>query len=229
MKRLNTILLVIAFLAAGNAWAETFEVQHDHFWHSCKGKLVFGEGTVEYITEHNEKELNWKYEDIQQLAIASGRISILTFKSRGIKFGADQVFNFKVLSGKLTDEFRTAMERKLTRPLVSSIVPEQKLVRFSIPARHRLFLSSSQGVLEFGDDYLVYRSAGKEASRVWRYDELLSIGSTGPFQLRIGALQKTGGEFGEETNYVFDLKRRLAAEEYDFIWEKINRRTIAGK
>ena len=49
------------------------------------------------------------------------------------------------------------------------------------------------------------------------------MGSTGPFQLRIGALQKTGGEYGEEKNYVFDLKRRLTSEEYDFIWEKINR------
>ena len=47
MKRLNGILLAVAFLVAGNAWAETFEVEHDHFWRSCKGKLVFGDGAVE--------------------------------------------------------------------------------------------------------------------------------------------------------------------------------------
>jgi len=41
-----------------------------------------------------------------------------------------------------------------------------------------------------------------------------------PFQLRIRALQKTGGEYGEEKNYVFGLKRRLAPAEYDFIWVK---------
>ncbi len=229
VKRLNTILIVIGFLTAGNVWAKTFEVEHDHLWRSCKGKLVFGEGAVEYITEHKDHARTWKYEDIQQLEIASGRISILTFKSRKIDLGADQAFNFKLLAGKPTDEFRAEMERKLTRPLVSSIVPEQVQIHYSIPARHRLFLSASQGVLEFGEEYLIYRSGEKDASRVWRYDELLSIGSTGPFQLRIGALQKTDGEYGEEKNFVFDLKRRLTPGEYDFIWEKVNRRAIAGE
>ena len=229
MKSLNSIFFVIVLMVAGNARAETFEVEHDHLLRNCKGKLVFGATTVEYITDHKEHAGKWKYEDIQQLAISSGQISILTFKSRKIAFGADQVFNFKVLSGNPSEAFRSEMEKKLTRPLVSSIVPEQTQARFLIPARHRMAWSSSQGILEFGDEYLIYRSEEKDASRVWRYDDLLSMGSTGPFRLRIGALQKTGGEYGEEQNYLFDLKRRLTSEEYDFIWEQINRRTIPGK
>jgi hypothetical protein len=229
MKPLTAILLAIAFLVAGNAWAETFEVEHSHFWRSCKGKLVFGDTTVEFITEKKEHARNWKYEDIQQLALAPGRISILTFNSREIELGADRVFNFKVLSGALNDQFRKGIESKLMRPLVSSIVPEPAQARFSIPARHRLFLHDSQGILEFGDNHIVYRSGNPKDSWIWRYDELLSIGSTGPFQLRIGALQKTGGEYGEEKNYVFDLKRRLKPAEQDFLWEKINRRKIEGE
>jgi hypothetical protein len=229
MKRLVTVLLSLTFPAAGTALAQTFQVEHDHLWRSCKGRLVFSNTMVEYITEKKDHARSWKYEDIQQLAIASGRISILTYNSRKIELGADQVFNFKVKSGVLDDQFRKEIESRLTRPLVSSILPEQVDVHFSIPARHRRFLSDSQGVLEFGGQYIVYRSAEPNASRVWRYDELLSIGSTGPFQLRIGAIQKTGGEFGEEKNYVFDLKRRLEPDEYDFIWEKINRGKIAGK
>jgi hypothetical protein len=224
MRRLTTMLLACSLLVAGTAWAESFQVEHDHFWRSCRGNLVFGENTVEFIAGDKEHSRLWKYEDIQQLAIAAGRISILTYDTRKIEFGGDQIFNFKVLSGTLSDQFRREIAKKLARPLVSGIVPEQMDTRFSIPARHRLVLNDSQGVLEFGEESVVYRSQEPKDSRVWRYDDLLAIGSTGPYQLRIGALQKTGGEYGEEKNYVFDLKRRITPEEYDFIWGKINLR-----
>jgi hypothetical protein len=224
MKRRTSIFLFVSFLAAATAWSETFQVEHSHSWRSCKGKLVFGDTTVEYIAEKKEHSRSWKYEDIQQLAIVPGRISILTFNARKIEFGADQAFNFKLLSGELSDQFRMEISRKLTRPIVSGILPEKIDARFSIPARHRLFLKGSQGILEFGETTIAYRADEPGNSRIWRYDELLSMGSTGPFQLRLGALQKTGGEYGEEKNYVFDLKRRMTSEEYDFIWEKINRR-----
>jgi hypothetical protein len=224
MRRSIMILLIGFILIAGDAWAETFQVQHDHFLRSCKGKLVFGDKTVEYIADKKNHSHTWKYEDIQQLAIAPGQIAILTYDARKINFGADQIFNFRLLSGNLSDQFRQEIAGKLTRPIVSGIVPEKIEARFSIPARHKLFLKASQGVLEFGEQYIAFRSNEPGNSKIWRYDELLSLGSTGPFQLRLGALQKTGGEYGEEKNYVFDLKRRMTSEEYDFVWEKINRR-----
>lgn len=227
MKRFVTMLFLLILPAAANVSAQTFQVVHDHLFCSCKGGLVFGDTTVEFISEKKEHSRTWKYEDIQQLALDPGRISILTFDSRKIELGADQAFNFKLISGTLGEEFRQEIEKKLTRPIVSSILPERIRVQFSISARHRLFLGSSQGVLEFGDEYVIYRTKKPTDSRIWKYAELMSIGSTGPFQLRIGALQKTGGEWGEEKNYVFDLKRRLLPEEYDFIWEKINRSKIA--
>lgn len=224
MKQLAMRLLAAGILLAGEAWAETFQVEHDHFWRSCKGRLIFGDQTVEYIAENKEHSRSWNYEDIQQLALVPGRISILTYKIRKIDLGADQAFNFKLLAGKLSDSFRQEMEKKLARPIVSGIVPDTTEVRFAIPVRHRQFLKDSQGILEFSEDSILYRSAEGGNSRIWHYDALLSVGSTGPFQLRLGALQKTGGQYGEEKNYVFDLKRRLKPEEYDFIWEKIHLR-----
>jgi hypothetical protein len=222
MRQLTWAFLLISFLACGNARAETFQVEHDHLWRRCKGSLIFGDTTVEYVAGEKAHARLWKYEDIQQLAISPGRISILLYNARRIALGADQAFNFKVISGAMNEQFRKEIGKKLSRPLVSGIIPETMESRFSIPARHRLFLSDSQGVLEFGDEHILYRSGQPVDSKVWRYDELLSVGSTGPFQLRIGALQKTGGEYGEEKNYVFDLKRRMTSEEYDFIWGKIN-------
>ena len=92
MKRLTGTLLACFFLLAGNVWGEAFQVEHDHFWRACKGKLVFGESTVEFIAAKQEHSQLWKYEDIQQVAIAPGRISILTYDARKIDLGADHIF-----------------------------------------------------------------------------------------------------------------------------------------
>jgi len=222
MKKIVIMLLAAGILLAGKSWAETLQVEHDHFWRGCKGRLIFGDKTVEYIADKKDHSRSWNYEDIQQLAIVPGRITILAYTTRRIDLGADHAFNFKLLAGKLSDSFRQEMEKKLTHPIVSGIVPDKTQARFAIPVRHRQFLKASQGILEFSDDYILYRSAEGRDSRIWHYDDLLSVGSTGPFQLRLGALQKTGGEYGEEKNYVFDLKRRLKPEEYDFVWGKIH-------
>jgi hypothetical protein len=225
MKRSVWIILAFALAmpAVANAMSRSFGVEHRHLLRKFKGKLNFGDTTVEYVPEKDEPRRLWRYEDIQQLALTPGRISILTYQRKKIELGADEAFHYRILSGTVDDLFRKEMENRLARPLVSAILPELIPSRFSIPVRHRKFLSSSQGVLEFGEDLIVFRSTQAADSRLWRYDDLLSVGSTGPFQLRLGALQKTGGEFGEEKNYLFDLKRRLRPEEYDFIWGKINR------
>ncbi len=223
------ILFALSF-TLGPARATTFQVKHDHLRGSCEGDLIFNEATVEYRTRKAEHAHVWNYEDIQQVEIAPGRISILTYENKRIALGADRIFSFKVISGELNDDFRRQIQGKLSRPLVSSIVPVQAPARYTIPVRHRRALGGdSEGVLELAGDYVVYRSRKPKDSRIWLYEDLLSFGSTGPFQLRLGALQKTGGEYGEERNYVFDLKRRLKPEEYDFIWEKINRPHILGK
>lgn len=222
MRRLCALIFACALLAAGALRAETFEAKHDHFLGSCSGRLVFGNETVDYVTDKRGHSRSWKYEDIQQLEIAPSRITILTYHSRAIRFGTDQAFNFKLVPGTLTDRFRTDVSRKLTHPIVSAVIPEESDARFSIPARHkRIPGGSSQGILEFGEMQIVFRAEEPGNSRVWRYEELLSTGSTGPYRFRIGALEKTGGEYGEEKNYVFDLKRRMTSEEYDFVWRKI--------
>jgi hypothetical protein len=226
MRRCRAVLpLIASLLLAAAARAETFQVRHDHLRGGCKGELVFTDSGVEYRPEKKAKHAaSWKYEDIQQMELDRGRITILSYQSSRLRGGADRVFNFDLLSGAVTGEFRGRMASRLSRPVVSSLVPPRGELRFTIPVRLRHLMGASQGDLEFSEQYVVFRTEAPDESRVWRYDELLSMGSTGPFQLRIGTLSKTGGQWGEEKNYVFDLKRRLAPEEYDWIWARINMR-----
>jgi hypothetical protein len=67
-----------------------------------------------------------------------------------------------------------------------------------------------------------YETTNKEDSRLWRYDAISSMGSTGPFQLRLTTMERTGSEISGEKNFIFDLKQRLEPNIYDFLWWKIN-------
>lgn len=228
--KLLTALLVLASLGSETARAQAFQVEHEHFRGSCKGELVFGDTAVEYKTDKAQHARTWKYEDIQQLEIAPRRVSVLTYQEKRLGIGADKSFNFKLISGQLYDSFRREIQSRLSRPLVSSVLPDESSARYTIPVRHRRFIGGdSEGELELTEEAIVYRARTAKDSRIWLYKDLLSCGSTGPFQLRLGVLEKTGGQYGEEKNYVFDLKRRLEPDEYDFIWEKINRPRILGR
>jgi len=56
-----------------------------------------------------------------------------------------------------------------------------------------------------------------------------SVGSTGPFQLNLRSMERTSGEYGAEKNFVFDPKRRLDPEIYDFLWRNINLPRISSR
>jgi hypothetical protein len=212
--------------AAARAAERAFRVEHDHLLRHCEGELVFGDAGVAYKASEPGHSREWKYEDIQQLEVGRDAIAILGYDARKRELGRDQAFRFKVLEGAPDEALRKEMEEKLARPLVSSILPEDQTVRFSIPARHRKFMGGVQGALEFSDEYVVFRAASPRESRAWRYDELPALTETGSFRLRIGVLEKTGGEYGGEKPYNFDLKRRLTEAESDFLWEKVNRRHL---
>jgi hypothetical protein len=111
---------------------------------------------------------------------------------------------------------------------VSEIIPSAAEAKYRLPAKHQHALGGCQGVLEIGDQYVVYKTPDKSDSRVWRYEDLSSVGSTGPFQLRLSTIERTGGQHGAERNFFFDLKRRLDPAVYDFIWRKINNLGVAG-
>ncbi|MBN2338296.1 MAG: hypothetical protein JXP48_07120 [Acidobacteria bacterium] len=220
------VLLLALSPAPGNGEEpRVVPVRHDHLLGGCRGELVFGAEEVRYASGKKDHERTWKYGDIQQMTLFPDRVSILTYRSRPMRMGGDEAFNFRLLSGTLDDGFRREMEARMARPLVSGIVPRESSPRFALPARHRKFPAGTEGVLEFGEEQVVYRTSAPGGSALWRYDELESLGSTGPFQLRLGA-PSPGGPFGSGRNYVFDLKRRLEPEEYDFIWERIHRRHI---
>ena len=198
-------------------------VIHDHGIGSCRGEIVFGESTVSYETENRKDARVWKYEEIQQIGLLGPKkLAILTYEDRKIALGKDRVFNFEIIEGEADEVLQAFLEKHVTRPLVSEIIPAGVPVRYSIPVKHLKRWGGTQGTLEITDAFVAYRTAARSDSRVWRYGDIGSLGSTGPYQLRLTAMERVNGEHGGEKNFVFDLKERLNKEAYDFVWWKVN-------
>lgn len=222
---------VISFLLAGmlsygvglQAAETKLGVRHDHTFRSCQGVLIFSGTGVEYQTDHKKHARTWKYEDIQQLGLLGPKeVSILTYEDSKWLLGKDRGFRFEANAGEITASLWAELQSKLTRPLVSSLIPPGIVPSFAIPVKHEQSIVGTHGTLEISDHYIIYRTTTPKDSRIWRYEDITSIGTTGAYQLRLTVPDRMKGELGGDRNFVFTLKQRLKPEIYDFIWWKIN-------
>jgi hypothetical protein len=200
-----------------------FPVRHGRLLRDRTGELIFGKTQIEYRTKDKGDARTWKYEDIQQLGLLSPReLTILTYQDSNWKFGKDLFYRFEIISGEIAPTLWTELQAKLTRPVVSALIPPDLAPRFTIAVKHLRGFGGTQGKLEVADEYVIYKTDTPKDSRIWRYQDISSIGTTGPYQLRLTSMDRAGNERGGDRNFVFSLKERLAPEAYDFIWWKIN-------
>jgi hypothetical protein len=227
MKRhLGSIWLGMTFCGVVFAHAEGFEfaVKHDHALKSCKGQLLFKDETVEYSTSDKKHARVWSYRNIQQIGLLGPKkISILTYEDQKMKFGKDRTFEFEITEGAADAQLAAFLDKRVGRPLVSVFAPEIETPRYQIYVKHRRGLGGgTQGRLELSDQYIAYVTEALSDSRVWSYRDISSVGTTGPFQLRLTSMERVDGEYGDGRNFVFDLKERLDPKAYDFLWWKVN-------
>ena len=226
MKRIALGLWFGGFLlvsSALQAQEARFPVQHGRLLRDRTGELIFGETGIEYRTKAKGDARTWKYEDIQQLGLLSPKeLTIISYEDSKWKLGKDLFYRFTITTGEITPALWTQLQAKLKRPVVSALIPPDIAPRFTIPVKHLRGFSGTQGMLEIGDEYILYKTAVPKDSRIWRYEDISSVGTTGPYQVRLTSMDRAENESGGERNFVFSLKERLAPEAYDFIWWKIN-------
>jgi len=230
-RRIAISALIVCFYLLPAFAAETrFQVKHEHGIKSCRGELVFREDGMEYVTSHKKDARTWQYVDIQQLGLVGDKkVSVLTYEDRRMQFGKDKIFSFELTEGTIPASLWNSLQARLTKPLVSAVIPELPAAKYQLPVKHQHALGGCQGTLEIGEQQVVYRTPHQSDSRIWRYEDLSSIGSTGPFQLRLSSMERTQGEYGADKNFIFDLKTRLDPEVYDFLWRRINLPRISAR
>jgi hypothetical protein len=108
--------------------------------------------------------------------------------------------------------WKTRMDQRFVAAL-----PQPVNGGFSIPVKHLGHTFGTQGTLAIGDETIVYSTAAPNDSRTWRYSDIQSVSSSGPFQLTITTFERTNG-------FNFQLKEPITEARYNQLWLEIEKR-----
>jgi hypothetical protein len=199
---------------AGAMWASAaqFTVRHKHLNGGCTGAMTVDENGVRF-TGAKKHAWSWKYDDIQQLRLAPESIYILTYKDSKLRLGKDREYNF---TGKIpAEELYALLKDKMDQRFVAAVGQALGLPTWSVPVKHLRPIVGSEGTLAFGADAIVYSTPTKAESRTWRYSDIDTIASSGPFQLTITTLEKA---------FNFQLKQPITEARYNSLWLQIEKK-----
>ena len=201
-------------IMAGAMWASAaqFTVRHKHLNGGCTGAMTVDENGVRF-TGAKKHAWSWKYDDIQQLRLAPESIYILTYKDSKLRLGKDREYNF---TGKIpAEELYALLKDKMDQRFVAAVGQALGLPTWSVPVKHLRPIVGSEGTLAFGADAIVYSTPTKAESRTWRYSDIDTIASSGPFQLTITTLEKA---------FNFQLKQPITEARYNSLWLQIEKK-----
>ena len=201
----------ICLILAGSVWAqqipaEQFPVRHQHLRKYCKGTLtVDAKGITFQSSKHDT--WNWPYQDIQQLTLTPESIHILSYKDRSLILGKDVTYNFTgvIPSAELYARWNAALDQRFVAEV--DVAGERPGLKF--PAKLLDFTKGTESTLVFAQDLVGF------GAHTWRYSDIQSIASSGPFQLSITTLEK---------QFRFQLKQPINESTYNQLWLEIEKK-----
>lgn len=222
------VILISAVNGMSQEQGFTLKVRHDHFMGGCNGTLVLDERGVRYETNHQTDARSWSYEDIKEFEIERDRrIKLYSYEDRSNwRLGADKIFEFtwsdESISSQQVYEYLRSHTR---RPVAASLIPaEVGPVSFDLPAKHLGILKGNQGRLQFSGGGIVFRASKERGSRSWRYEDLESISSAGPYDLTLTTYEQQRFHYASRRAYNFQLKEALPRDSYDALWRMVNQK-----
>ena len=211
-RKTTNRLVLIGLLAVASACAEyRFDVRHEHLRKGCRGTLTVDETGITYRGS-GKHSFTWKYQDIQELKLAPGSLHLLSYKDRRLLAGADQAYDF---TGAVPDALYGFWKERLDQRFVAELPDGGVKPIWELPVKHLGRIVGSEGVLKVAEDRIVYATPHKDDSRTWRYGDIDSISSNGPFQLTITT---------QEKGFNFQLKQVLTEARYNQLWLAIQQR-----
>lgn len=215
-----TSLIVSAWIAAS---AAQFPMRHQHLRKGCDGVMTVDDEGVRFEGARGHA-WHWKYTDIQELHLEQNRIRILSYEDSKWRLGADREYEFtgKPPYESLFQVWKDIMDQRFVAALPSLANVEGAV---AIPAKHLRRASGSEGLLAFGEDSVAYSSSAPGESRTWRYSDIESISSSGPFQLTITTFERARSNYGDRKGFNFQLKQPITEARYNELWLNIERKS----
>ena len=165
----------------------------------------------------------WKFDDIQQLTVLPQQLKVLTYVDHRWKAGLDREYEFHLEAEGTFDAAYAFLKDRLDQRLVAGVAATPLAILWEVPAKHLTRFGGDHGTLQIGESEIVYKSAAKGESRVWRYADIDNISSSGPFQLSITTFERARLQYGSEKGFNFQLKQRLPEARFNDLWLRLNR------
>ena len=207
------------FAGAMAAFGAQFQVRHEHLRKGCEGTMIADETGVRFSGEKSHSWA-WTYDDIQELRLEPGKIHVLTYADNRLRLGADREYDF---TGDLPlDELYQLWHNRMDQRFVAAL-PQSGEAQFSIPVKHLKRIRGSEGALVFDAKSIQYSTPASAESRTWRYSDIDSIASSGPFQFTVTTFERARGHYGDRKQFNFQLKQPITEARYNQIWLQIER------
>ncbi len=223
-----TLRLGVIFLAASSLYGQRldYKVHHDHFWKSGAGTLVISEKGVSFQEPTKKKKVrhafDLNYQDIQELKVSPTKLTLVTYQDRKWLLGLDKEYEFTLAPGQNFGQAYTLLKDRLDQRFVAALADERIRPLWEIPVKLLGRISGSEGVLEFGADHIVYKTPAKDQSRTWRYQDIESISTSGPFQLTLTTYERAKTHYGNLKGFNFQLKQALEEKRFNILWRRLN-------
>jgi len=212
----SMMLAVVAVASAAQ-----FTMRHEHWQDYCTGILTVDKDGVSFAGPKKHK-WTWKYADIQELKLSPERIYVLTYADNKLLLGTDRGYNF---TGQVpVADVRALAWSHLDRRFVAAFGEPREAALWSLPVKHQLRISGTEGTLSVFPDRIVYATTGKDDSRTWRYSDIESISSSGPYQLTITSFERALSHYGDRKGFNFQLKEPITEARYNELWMEIERK-----
>lgn len=232
---------MLLFTLAATAWGQglQFDVRHERALKDHPGRVTIDDLGVQYEQVLTAKQqakatkgkkppklesARWDYHDIQQLWLSPEKLVILTYKDRKWFLGVDKEFEF-YLTGKdqpLTGIYER-LKSKLDQRFVAALADAQTLATWEMRVKLLGTIQGSEGVLQVGEERIVYKTDKKGGSRTWRLEDIENVSTSGPFQLTLTTHERAKTHYGSMKGFNFQLKQKLDQQRFDLLWRRLNR------
>lgn len=204
-----------------------YEALHDHWRGSGAATLTITGQGISFEEPGKKGRIrhagDWIYQDVQELKLSDKELTIVTYKDRKWRLGADRQFRFTIAGDETFREAYSLLKDRLDQRLVAAVADPDVPVLWEIPVKLLGTVTGSEGILRVGPDHVVYATERESQSRTWRYQDIENVSASGPFQLTLTTFERAKLHYGSLKGFNFQLKQPLDEKRFNLLWRRLNR------
>ena len=114
------------------------------------------------------------------------------------------------------------LKDKLDRRFVAAVADPPAATLWELPVKLLGTIQGSEGVLQVGQDRIVYKTDRPRQSRTWRYQDIENLSTSDRYQLTLTTYERARTNYGSMKGFNFQLKQPLDDSRFEMLWKRLN-------